>query len=89
MNQAPILTPVAKGYSSKDYLNAKASSGEFSTDGSSFKSLAKYYSAGAVAYVKINPVKAAVIAAGVLVLVTGFIYRSKIASQFRNRTQNF
>lgn len=89
MNQAPILTPVAKGYSSKDYLNTEAFSEKFAMDSYSFKRLAKYYSAGAVAYVKINPVKAAVIAAGVVILATGFIYRSKIAGQLRNRTQNF
>ena len=89
MNQGPILTPIAKGYSSTDYINAEAISKKVRASTSSFGNLVRDYSAGTTTFVKRNPFKAALITLGVAIVATGFIYRSPIVGQLRNWTKKF
>ncbi len=87
MNQGSILTPVAKGYNSKDlFASADVISEKVRARASSAGVLAKHYSADAAAYVKRNPVNVALIATSAVILFTAYIYRSEIASLYRRWT---
>ncbi len=86
MNRGTILTPVAKGYNSKDYLNTEVTAEKVRMGALSLGNMTRYYSNGATTYIKRNPVKVGLITLGILLLATAVIYRSKIADQQRSWT---
>ncbi len=89
MNQGKILTPVAKGYNSKDFFAADVISEKVRAGATSVGVVARHYSTNATAFVKRNPLKVLLITTGVAILVTTYINRSEVANQFRKWTYFF
>ena len=86
MNQGTILTPVAKGYRSDDYLKSNVISEKVRSGAATVSTKAKEFTGDATAFIKRNPVNAMLIASGVVLLAAAYVYRAQIAAQFRKMT---